>query len=57
MWRAAHWLAWALVGVAKAMALLLFISDAGAWPDALAWLMLAWGLVAAALWLRGRALG
>lgn len=46
-------LLWALVGVAKTMALVLLLTAADTrWPDALAWLMLAFGLVATALWWR-----
>ena len=46
---------WALVGFAKMMALVLLLTaaDTRLW-DALAWLFLAFGLVAAALWWRGR---
>lgn len=46
---------WALVGAAKTMALILLLTAADTrWPDALAWLMLAFGLVAAALHWRAR---
>jgi hypothetical protein len=46
---------WALVGLAKAAALVLLLTAADTrWPDALAWLALAFGLVAVALWWRGR---
>jgi hypothetical protein len=46
---------WVLVGVAKMMALVLLLTAADTrWPDALAWLALAFGLVAVALWWRGR---
>jgi hypothetical protein len=46
-------LLWALVGVAKMMALLLLLTaaDTRLW-DALAWLGLAFGLVMLALWWR-----
>ena len=48
-------LLWALVGLAKAAALVLLLTAADThWPDALAWLFLAFGLVAVALWWRGR---
>jgi apolipoprotein N-acyltransferase len=48
-------LLWALVGLAKTAALVLLLTAADTrWPDALAWLGLAFGLVAAALWWRGR---
>lgn len=48
-------LLWALVGVAKTMALVLLLTAADTrWPDALAWLTLALGLVALALRLRAR---
>ncbi len=49
-------LLWALVGAAKIMALILFITAAETrWADALAWLVLAFGLVAVALhWRRRR---
>lgn len=51
-------LLWALVGLAKAAALVLLITAADTrWPDALAWLFLAFGLVAMALWWRTRPLG
>jgi hypothetical protein len=53
MLRAGQLLLWALVGVAKLMALSTVITDAAAWQAALAWLALAWGLAAAAVWLRG----
>jgi hypothetical protein len=46
---------WALVGAAKTMALILLLTAADTrWPDALAWLMMAFGLVAAALQWRAR---
>lgn len=49
-------LLWGLVGGAKTMALALFLTAADTrWPEALAWLALAFGLVAVALWWRGRA--
>ncbi len=48
-------LLWVLVGLAKAAALVLLLTAADThWPDALAWLFLAFGLVAVALWWRGR---
>ena len=50
------WLLWLLVGAAKTMALVLLLTAADTrWPEALAWLALAFGLVAAALWWRARA--
>jgi hypothetical protein len=49
-------LLWALVGVAKTLALVLLLTAADTrLPDALAWLGLAFGLVMVALWWRGRA--
>lgn len=55
MTHAVSLLLWALVGLAKAVALVLLITAADTrWPDALAWLALAFGLVAVALWWRGR---
>jgi hypothetical protein len=46
---------WLLVGAAKTMALVLLLTAADThWRDALAWLALAFGLVAAALWWRRR---
>jgi hypothetical protein len=46
-------LIWGLVGIAKAMALVLLLTAADThWRDALAWLALAFGLVAVALWWR-----
>lgn len=48
-------LLWVLVGLAKTAALVLLLTAADTrWPDALAWLALAFGLVALALWWRGR---
>ena len=48
-------LLWALVGIAKTIALVLLLTAAEThWRDALAWLLLAFGLVAVALWWRGR---
>jgi hypothetical protein len=48
-------LLWALVGLAKTAALVLLLTAADTrWPDALAWLFLAFGLVAVALWWRRR---
>jgi hypothetical protein len=48
-------LLWGLVGVAKMMALVIFLTAADRhWPDALAWLLLAFGGVAVALWWRRR---
>ncbi len=48
-------LLWVMVGLAKAAALVLLLTAADThWPDALAWLFLAFGLVAVALWWRGR---
>lgn len=47
------WLLWAMVGVAKAAALVWLITDADRlWPEALAALLLAFALVALALRLR-----
>jgi hypothetical protein len=47
------WLLWAMVGLAKAAALVWLITDANRlWPQALAALLLAFALVAAALHLR-----
>jgi hypothetical protein len=52
---AVSFLLWALVGLAKAAALVLLLTAADTrWPDALAWLFLAFGLVAVALWWRRR---
>lgn len=49
---------WLGVGAAKTMALILLLTAADTrWPDALAWLLLAFGLVAAALFSRGRDMG
>ena len=49
---------WALVGAAKTMALILLLTAPDTrWPDALAWLLLAFAFVAAALWCRGRNIG
>jgi hypothetical protein len=49
-------LLWALVGVAKTIALLLLLTDADArWPDALLLLVAAWALVGVALLWRSRA--
>lgn len=46
-------LLWALVGLAKTAALVLLLTAADArWPDAAAWLGLAFGLVMVALWWR-----
>ncbi len=46
-------LLWGLVGVAKTIALVLLLTAADThWRDALAWLALAFGLVAVALWWR-----
>lgn len=46
-------LLWLLVGAAKTMAVVLLLTAADTqWRDALAWLLLAFGLVAAALWWR-----
>jgi hypothetical protein len=43
-------LLWTLVGAAKTMALVLLLTAADTrWPDALAWLALAFGLVGVAL--------
>ena len=51
--RAVTLLLWLLVGAAKTMALVLLLTAADTrWPDALAWLALAFGLVAVALWWR-----
>lgn len=51
--QAVHLLLWLLVGAAKTMALVLLLTAADTrWRDALAWLLLAFGLVAAALWWR-----
>jgi hypothetical protein len=48
-------LLWALVGLAKTAALVLLLTAADTrWPEALAWLFLAFGLVAVALWWRRR---
>lgn len=51
--RAVTLLLWLLVGAAKTMALVLLLTtaDTRLW-DALAWLLLAFGLVAVALWWR-----
>jgi hypothetical protein len=51
--RAVTLLLWLLVGVAKTIALMLLLTaaDTRLW-DALAWLALAFGLVAVALWWR-----
>lgn len=49
---------WLAVGAAKTMALVLLLTAPETHgPDALAWLLLAFGLVAAALWWRGREIG
>lgn len=49
---------WLAVGAAKTTALVMLLTAPDMhWPDALAWLLLAFGLVAAALWCRGRELG
>lgn len=51
--QAVHLLLWLLVGAAKTMAVVVLLTAAGThWRDALAWLLLAFGLVAAALWWR-----
>jgi hypothetical protein len=51
--RLVHALIWGLVGIAKAMALVLLITAPDThWRDALAWAALAFGLVAVALWWR-----
>ena len=51
--RLVYGLIWALVGIAKAMALVLLLTAADThWRDAVAWLALAFALVAAALWWR-----
>jgi hypothetical protein len=51
-------LLWLLVGAAKTMALVLLLTAADThWRDALAWLLLAFGLVATALWWRLHRLG
>jgi hypothetical protein len=49
---------WLAVGAAKTTALILLLTAPDThWPDALAWLLLAFGLVATALWWRGREFG
>jgi hypothetical protein len=54
--RLVYALIWGLVGVAKAMALMLLLTAADThWRDALAWLALAFGLVAVALFMRPEA--
>lgn len=51
--RAVALLLWGLVGIAKTIALVLLLTAADThWRDALAWLALAFGLVAVALWWR-----
>ena len=51
--QAVQLLLWLLVGAAKTMALVLLLTAADThWRDALAWLLLAFGLVATALWWR-----
>jgi hypothetical protein len=51
--RAVTLLLWALVGVAKTIALVLLLTAADThWRDALAWAALAFGLVAVALRMR-----
>jgi hypothetical protein len=51
--RLVYALLWGLVGIAKTMALALLLTAADThWRDALAWLALAFGLVALALWWR-----
>ncbi|MBC7522683.1 MAG: hypothetical protein H7268_16525 [Sandarakinorhabdus sp.] len=53
--RAVTLLLWAMVGAAKTAALVLLVTAADTrWPDAAAWLALAFGLAAAALWWRER---
>lgn len=53
MRKAFSFLLWTLVGVAKTIALVLLLTAADThWRDALAWLALAFGLVAMALWWR-----
>ena len=53
--RLIHALLWGLVGIAKTMALVVLFTDADAlWRDALAWLLLAFGLVAMAVQWRTR---
>jgi hypothetical protein len=51
--RLVYGLIWALVGIAKTIALVLLLTAADThWRDALAWLALAFGLVAVALRVR-----
>ncbi len=51
--RLVYALIWGLVGIAKAMALVLLLTAADThWRDALAWAALAFGLVAVALRVR-----